>query len=56
MHVDVSDSTVYDTVRDTVAELGLGLVRIERQRHRMTEIFTEGPDSSRSRGQGQARV
>ena len=41
MHVDVSDSTVYDTVRDTVAELGLGLVRIERQRHRMTEIFTD---------------
>jgi ABC-2 type transport system ATP-binding protein len=30
-------------VRDTVAELGLGLVRMERQRHRMTEIFTDNP-------------
>ena len=28
-------------VRDAVAELGLGLVRLERQRHRMTEIFTD---------------
>jgi hypothetical protein len=24
-----------------VAELGLGLVRMERQRHRMTELFTD---------------
>jgi ABC-2 type transport system ATP-binding protein len=40
--VDVDDVTAYDAVRDTVAELGLGLVRMERQRHRMTELFTEG--------------
>jgi ABC-2 type transport system ATP-binding protein len=42
LHVDVDDVTAYDVVRDTVAELGLGLVRMERQRHRMTELFTEG--------------
>jgi len=38
--VDVADHAAYDVVRDAVAELGLGLVRMERQRHRMTEIFT----------------
>jgi ABC-2 type transport system ATP-binding protein len=43
LHVDVSDEAVYDLVRDSVAALELGLVRLERQRHRMTEIFT-GPD------------
>ena len=40
MHVDVEDETAYDVVRDVVAEMQLGLVRMERQRHRMTEIFT----------------
>ena len=42
LHVDVGDATAYDMVRDAVAELGLGLVRMERERHRMTEIFTDG--------------
>jgi ABC-2 type transport system ATP-binding protein len=41
LHVDVADPAAYDVVRDAVAELGLGLVRMERQRHRMTEIFTD---------------
>ena len=39
--VDVADDSAYDVVRDAVAELGLGLVRMERQRHRMTELFTD---------------
>jgi ABC-2 type transport system ATP-binding protein len=43
VHVDVSDDNAYDLVRDGVAELGLGLVRMERERHRMTEIFTGAP-------------
>ena len=43
LHVDVGDDVAYDLVRDGVAELGLGLVRMERERHRMTEIFTDGP-------------
>lgn len=41
LQVDVDDPAVHDQVRDAVAALGLGLVRIERQRHRMTELFTE---------------
>ena len=41
LHVDVGDVAAYDVVRDLVAELGLGLVRMERERHRMTEIFTD---------------
>jgi ABC-2 type transport system ATP-binding protein len=41
LHVEVADDTTYDLVRDLVADLGLGLVRMERQRHRMTEIFTD---------------
>ena len=47
LQVDVTDDTTYDVVRDAVADLGLGLVRIERQRHRMTEIFT---DSAQAEG------
>jgi ABC-2 type transport system ATP-binding protein len=43
LHVDVADDTTYDVVRDAVADLALGLVRLERQRHRMTEIFTDQP-------------
>jgi ABC-2 type transport system ATP-binding protein len=45
LHVDVSDAAAYDAVRDAVADLGLGLVRMEQQRHRMTEIFTERPEA-----------
>jgi ABC-2 type transport system ATP-binding protein len=41
LQVDVADASTYDLVRDAVAELGLGLVRMERQRHRMTEIFAD---------------
>jgi ABC-2 type transport system ATP-binding protein len=43
LHVGVDDDSAYDVVRDAVAELGLGLVRMERQRHRMSEIFTDSP-------------
>ena len=46
LHVDVADETAYDVVRDKVADLGLGLVRMERQRHRMTEIFTDHAEAT----------
>ncbi|WP_431980738.1 ABC transporter ATP-binding protein [Streptomyces qinglanensis] len=36
-----ADESVLDTVRDTVADLGLGLVRMERRRHQISEVFTE---------------
>ena len=41
VYVDVADEDAHDVVRDTVADLGLGLLRMERQRHRMTEIFAD---------------
>lgn len=31
----------YDALRDAVAQLGLGLVRLERRRHRMAEMFAQ---------------
>jgi ABC-2 type transport system ATP-binding protein len=33
----------YDVVRDTVAELGLPLTRLEQRRHRLEELFREEP-------------
>ncbi|MEU6080363.1 ABC transporter ATP-binding protein [Streptomyces sp. NPDC047108] len=37
--LDVTDESTYDTVRDTVADLGLGLVRLEQRRHHIAEVF-----------------
>ncbi|MBB1253412.1 ABC transporter ATP-binding protein [Streptomyces sp. OF3] len=37
--VDAADEHAHDVVRDTVAELGLGLVRMEQRRHRIAEVF-----------------
>ncbi|NJP99187.1 ABC transporter ATP-binding protein [Streptomyces zingiberis] len=37
--LEAADEETYDTVRDTVAELGLGLVRMEQRRHRIAEVF-----------------
>jgi ABC-2 type transport system ATP-binding protein len=34
----------YDAVRDTVAEMGLGLVRIEQRRHSLEDLFRGGAD------------
>ena len=42
MEVELHDGEGFDVVRDGVARLGLGLVRLERRRHRMVEIFTAG--------------
>ncbi|MBD0674086.1 ABC transporter ATP-binding protein [Streptomyces sp. CBMA156] len=39
--VRLADDTTYDTIRDTVAGLGLGLVRLEQRRHRVAELFTD---------------
>ncbi|WP_062210733.1 ABC transporter ATP-binding protein [Streptomyces sp. NBRC 109706] len=37
--LEITDERVYDTVRDTVADLGLGLVRMEQGRHEIAEVF-----------------
>jgi ABC-2 type transport system ATP-binding protein len=47
LEVDLQDDATYDVVRDTVARLGIGLVRMERRRHRMSEIFTTPTGGSR---------
>jgi ABC-2 type transport system ATP-binding protein len=39
LEVELADDTVYDVVRDTAVALGTGLVRVQRRRHRMAELF-----------------
>jgi ABC-2 type transport system ATP-binding protein len=38
--VDAPDERPYDLVRDAVADLGLGLVRLEQRRHRLEDLFS----------------
>jgi ABC-2 type transport system ATP-binding protein len=40
LEVELQDDTTYDLVRDHVAGLGVGLIRMERRRHRMADIFS----------------
>jgi ABC-2 type transport system ATP-binding protein len=44
LEVDLHDETTYDLVRDQVVSMGVGLIRLERRRHRMAELFTEATD------------
>ncbi len=46
LEFDVADDDTLDLVRDHVAELGLGLVRLQRQRHRMVDLFTDEVDDA----------
>ncbi|AUH41902.1 ABC transporter ATP-binding protein [Streptomyces sp. CMB-StM0423] len=41
LYVEAEDDGTYDVVRDAVAGLGLGLVRMEQRRHRIAEIFRD---------------
>ncbi len=41
--IDLVDERPYDLVRDTIAELGLPLVRIEQRRHRLEDLFRDAP-------------
>jgi ABC-2 type transport system ATP-binding protein len=50
--IDLVDERPYDLVRDTVAELGLPLVRIEQRRHRLEDLFRDAPDDARPAGVG----
>ncbi|WP_420791176.1 ABC transporter ATP-binding protein [Streptomyces sp. NRRL S-350] len=47
--VRLADESTYDAIRDTVAELGLGLVRLEQRRHRVAELFTDDRDAQDGR-------
>jgi ABC-2 type transport system ATP-binding protein len=42
IEVEVADDSVYDAVRDRVDDLGLGLVRMQEQHHRIEDVFREG--------------
>jgi ABC-2 type transport system ATP-binding protein len=43
LEVELDGDATYDHVRDAVAQLGLGLVRMQRRRHQMAEMFiTQG--------------
>ncbi|RAY15119.1 ABC transporter ATP-binding protein [Actinomadura craniellae] len=37
--VDIADEGTYDLIRDGVAELGVGLIRLEQRRHHIEEVF-----------------
>ncbi len=40
--LEAAGEQTYDLVRDTVADLGLGLVRMEQRRHHIAEVFRSG--------------
>lgn len=44
----------YDVVRDTVADLGLGLIRMEQRRHQIAEVFR--PEAEAQQEQGSERA
>jgi ABC-2 type transport system ATP-binding protein len=41
--VQLAGESTYDSVRDTVADLGLPLSRMEQRRHRVEELFRDDP-------------
>ncbi len=43
VEIDLDEEQSLDAVRDAVVTLGLGLVRMERRRHRMVELFETPP-------------
>ena len=47
LELPLDGERTFDDVRDAVARLGLGLVRMERRRHRMAELFEEPREEAR---------
>ena len=43
LHLVLTDDSTYDLVRDVVAELGVGLVRLQRGRQHMLDMFRDAP-------------
>jgi ABC-2 type transport system ATP-binding protein len=39
VYVTIGDTEPYDIVRDAVIEIGAGLLRLERRRHRLEDLF-----------------
>ena len=44
--IDLTDERPFDVVRDTVADLGLPLIRMEQRRHRLEDLFRDAPAST----------
>jgi ABC-2 type transport system ATP-binding protein len=44
LEVELVDETTYDVVRDVVADLGVGLVRLQRGRQHMLDMFRDAPE------------
>jgi ABC-2 type transport system ATP-binding protein len=44
--VELAGDETYDLVRDAVADLGLGLVRMEQRRHHISEVFHSREEES----------
>jgi ABC-2 type transport system ATP-binding protein len=40
--VDIAGETTFDAIRDAVAEMDLGLIRMEQRRHHIEEVFAAG--------------
>lgn len=52
--IEAAGEETYDVVRDTVAELDLGLVRMEQRRHRIAEVFRSKDAATAAAAAGQA--
>jgi ABC-2 type transport system ATP-binding protein len=50
LEVDIVVESTYDVVRDAVAGLGLGLVRLQQRRHRMEEVFRDDDQTTVAAG------
>ncbi|WP_371791483.1 ABC transporter ATP-binding protein [Streptomyces sp. NBC_01471] len=51
--VEAAGEETYDLVRDTVTDLGLGLVRMEQRRHHIAEVFHPDQQNQQNQSQGQ---
>lgn len=54
--VEAAGEETYDLVRDTVADLGLGLVRMEQRRHHIAELFHTGQSATDAAPTGSGAV
>jgi ABC-2 type transport system ATP-binding protein len=54
--IDLTDERPFDIVRDTVADLGLPLIRIEQRRHRLEDLFRDAPAGSAAAGASTERT
>ncbi len=53
--VELAGDETYDLIRDAVAELGVGLVRMEQRRHHISEVFhdeQDEPEAAAGNGSG----